>query len=135
MNNSNTTQSLNRQQNVQFGNIVRFEDNRLSVYIEKNWLVRLTRRLISLVNNNHVKEVLVYVYIGSQSTKKVDSADFHEVAFVKYIISSSKQSKTILFLTATYRAICYLSLTIFAVKNKKQLSVIVGWLHYDNTKG
>ena len=44
-------------------------------HIVNIWLVHLTRSLISLVNDNHLdsnlKEILVYVYLGSISTQKL----------------------------------------------------------------
>ena len=61
--NSNITQdslvTLGRLKNnqpkiVQFGNRIRFRDNRLWFHIVNNWLVRLTGSLTLLVNDNHM---------------------------------------------------------------------------------
>ena len=60
-------------------------------HIVNNWLVRLTPGLISLVNDNHVKnnrkESLVYVYFGSIVKIDLNIEDTIDLNYGRYCLS------------------------------------------------
>ena len=73
----------NQPQNIQFGNWVWFGNNRF--HILNKWLVHQTCSLISFVNDNHVNEILMYIWVNcKQSTQKchalllIIAVKFHE---------------------------------------------------------